>query len=104
MTTIFVYVTCSSREEAGKIADGLVGLGLAACVNIMAPHESVYRWQGKVEKAPEIGILIKTRNDLFEAAKDKVLSLHSYDCPCIVSWPIEKGHAAYLDWIKAETS
>ncbi len=103
MTAIFIYVTCASREEADKIADALVDAKLAACVNIMAAHESVYRWQGKIEKAAEIGILIKTRNDLFEAVKDKVLALHSYDCPCIASWPIEKGHAAYLDWIKAET-
>ncbi|HBR67988.1 MAG TPA: divalent-cation tolerance protein CutA [Rhodospirillaceae bacterium] len=103
MTAIFIYVTCASREEAGKIADALVESGLAACVNIMGAQESVYRWQGKIEKASETGILIKTRDDLFEAVKDKVLALHSYDCPCIAAWPVTKGHAPYLEWINAET-
>ncbi len=73
-----------------------------ACANIMAPHQSVYWWDGKVEQGEEVAVIFKTREDLFEAVKDKIVELHSYDCPCVVAWPVTKGHAPYLEWVEGE--
>jgi periplasmic divalent cation tolerance protein len=103
MAPIFLYVTCPDREEAGKIASALVEQRLVACANIMAPHEAVYQWKGKVESATEIAIVMKTRSDLFEDVKEAILKLHSYETPCIVALPIEKGHAPFLRWVEEET-
>jgi periplasmic divalent cation tolerance protein len=101
---LFVYITCADNDEAKKIAQALVEERLAACANIMAGHESIYHWQGKIETAREVVVILKTREDLFDALKARVLELHSYDCPCIVAMPIEKGHQAFLEWVEEETS
>ena len=100
---LFVYITCADNDEAKKIARALVEERLAACTNIMAGHESIYHWQGKIETAREVAVILKTRANLFEALKDRVLALHSYECPCVVAMPIEKGHQAFLEWIESET-
>lgn len=104
MSAIFLYITCPDREEAQKIAASLVEQRLVACANIMAMHEAVYQWKGKVETANEVSIIMKTRADLFEQAKDAILKLHSYDTPCIVALPIQAGHEPFLQWIQVETS
>lgn len=98
-----VYITLSSRAEAKKIASVLVKEKLAACVNILPGLHSVYRWQGKIEKAREVALIAKTRATLFARLEKKVKALHSYQCPCIVAWGIEKGHKPFLVWIEKET-
>ncbi len=103
MAAIIIYTTCSNKEEAQKIAEALVEARLVACANIMAAHEAVYRWEGKVESSEEVAVIFKTGEELFDAAKDKIVELHSYDCPCVVSWPITKGHPPYLEWVTKET-
>jgi len=103
MSAIIIYTTCPNKEEAQKISKALVEERLVACANIMAPHEAVYRWEDKIEEAEEVAVIFKTRAELFEAAKDKIVELHSYDCPCVVSWPITKGHTPYLAWVAEET-
>ncbi len=100
---VSVYMTASSADEAETIARALVEDGLAACVNILGPIRSVYRWQGKVADAAEVALVAKTRSALFDALAARVRALHSYETPCIVAWPIEAGDAAYLAWIGAET-
>ncbi|MBU0858542.1 MAG: divalent-cation tolerance protein CutA [Alphaproteobacteria bacterium] len=102
-TMIFVFVTCVDEAEAARIAEMVVEQKLAACAHIMPPHRSVYRWQGKVEQAAEVNLLIKTRADLFEDVRSAVAAAHSYDVPCIVSWPVTDAHAPFLDWVQAET-
>jgi periplasmic divalent cation tolerance protein len=103
MTTGFlsVYVTAATPEEAEKIGLAVVEEKLAACANILPGVRSVYRWEGKVERADECAILFKTTEEKFDALQKKIREIHSYKCPCIVAWPIEKAYKTYLDWIKA---
>jgi len=100
---VMVYMTAASQAEALSIAEALVEAKLAACVNVLGEVQSVYRWQGQVEKAVEVAFVAKSRASLFAALQDKVKSLHSYDAPCIVAYPMADGSAPYLGWIKAET-
>lgn len=103
MDLVFVYMTAASREEAMRIGRALVEERLAACVNVLGGMTSVYRWEGVVETAEEVAFIAKTRRDLFEPLAARVRELHSYTVPCIVALPVERGNAAYLDWLRAET-
>ena len=100
---IQVVTTTSSAEEARKIADALVQRRLAACVQIVGPVTSVYRWEGKVETATEWQCLVKSRRDLLERLIDAIQGLHSYQVPEILALPVLGGSAAYLGWLDAET-
>ena len=97
---VVVLVTCGSEEEALKIANALVEAHLAACVNLVAPIRSIYRWEGKIWDEKEWLLIIKTQKHRFEELDKKVKSLHSYSVPEIISLPITEGAAAYLNWIK----
>lgn len=100
---VSVYMTASSGEEADRIASALVEERLATCVNILGGIRSVYRRNGVVVGDSEVALIAKTRAALFDALAARVRALHSYEVPCIVSWPIEAGYPAYLAWIEAET-
>jgi len=100
---IVVFVTCGSEEEALKIANALVEAHLAACVNLIAPVRSIYRWEGKIWDEKEWLLIIKTQKQRFEALEKRVRSLHSYSVPEIISLPITEGSSAYLNWIKENT-
>ena len=95
-----VVTTCGSVEEAQKIARELVERRVAACVNIVSPIQSVYRWQGKVESATEWLLLIKTTAEKFDAVRDAIGELHSYDLPECIMVSIEGGSPEYLKWIE----
>ena len=99
MKYILVLVTCSSVKEAGKIVDFLVKKRLAACGNIIKGVESIFRWKGKVDKAGECLIIIKTKKSLFERVKRAVRAVHSYEVPEIIALTILDGNKEYLDWI-----
>ncbi len=103
MEYISLYVTASSHDEALAIANSLVEDNIAACVNILDGVTSVYRWEGKIEQSSEVAIIAKTRAELFAAASARIKALHSYDCPCIVAWPIVAGEPDYLKWIGEQT-
>jgi periplasmic divalent cation tolerance protein len=94
-----LLTTTGSREQANKLAHELVSRRLAACVNIVGPIGSVYRWKGKVDAAEEYLLLIKTTAAEFASIRDAVLELHTYELPELVQLPIETGLADYLDWI-----
>ena len=96
---IIVFMTASNGEEAARLADMLVGAHLAACVQILPEMESVYRWQGKIERAPEVLILAKTIRSKFEELEREVRALHSYDTPEIIAVPVVAGSARYLEWL-----
>jgi periplasmic divalent cation tolerance protein len=96
---IVVLVTCGSEEEALKIANALVGEHLAACVNVIAPIRSIYRWEGKIWDKKEWLLISKTQSHRFAALENKVKSLHSYSVPEIVSLPILEGSSSYLNWL-----
>jgi periplasmic divalent cation tolerance protein len=100
---ISVYIVAVDMAEAERIAEALVDERLAACVNILGGVRSVYRWHGAVERPDEIAMIAKTTQGRFEPLAARVRTLHSYDTPAIVAWPIVAGDAAYLDWIAAKT-
>ncbi len=97
---ISVYIVASSHDEAGVIATALIEEKLAACVNVFSDIHSIYRWQGRVEHADECALIAKTPADKFEAIQKRVKELHSYQCPCVVAWPIVAGNEEYMNWIK----
>jgi periplasmic divalent cation tolerance protein len=101
---IFVYITTSDQKEARKIGRALVESRLAACANILESMNSIYWWDGKVQEATEAVLVVKTRDELMPALVERVRSIHSYDCPCIISLPILGGNSDYLDWIYGETA
>jgi len=94
-----VLSTAASEEEARKIAQALVERCLAACVNIVGPIHSVYRWRGAVESAPEHLLIIKTTSAAFPRVRDAVRELHSYELPECIMLAIEDGSEEYLKWI-----
>ncbi len=98
-----VYITTDGREEARTIGRVLVEERLAACANILDPMTSIFRWQGDVQEGTETVLIAKTTSDRLDALTDRVLALHSYDCPCVAVIPVEGGNPAFLDWIAAET-
>ncbi len=94
-----VLSTAGSEEEARRIAQALVERRLAACVNIVGPIHSVYRWKGAVESAPEHLLIIKTTVAAFPRVRDAIRELHSYELPECVMLSIEDGSEEYLKWI-----
>ena len=98
----FIYMTAGNKEEASKIGKELVASKLAACVNILDNMNSVYMWQGEIQEDTEVVLIAKTTQAQVPQLVDKVKSLHSYDCPCIVSLPVLDGHKPFLDWIAEE--
>src|SRR5512136_7503 len=100
---IVVLVTCGSEEEALKIARSLVEEHLAACVNLISPVRSIYRWEGKIWDEREWILIIKTQKKRFEELEKKVKSLHSYSVPEIIGLPIVEGAASYLKWLEEMT-
>ena len=103
MTFCSVYVTASDRDEAVRIGKALVEERLAACANVIDGARSLYRWEGEVRDDPEAVVILKSRTELMDALTSRVKEIHSYDVPCIVSWPILDGNAEYLSWLAAET-
>lgn len=93
-----VITTTASADEAERIASALVEAQLAACVNIVAPITSVYRWKGAIQKEQEWLLLIKTMTSAFESLSSRIQELHSYDLPECIQIPID-GSAEYLGWI-----
>ncbi len=98
-----VYITASDLEEARKIGRELVASRLAACVNIIDNMNSFYWWEGEIQDDREVVLIAKTRETLIPKVIDKVKSMHSYSCPCVVSLPILAGNPDFLQWIETET-
>jgi periplasmic divalent cation tolerance protein len=97
---IVVFMTAANGEEAMRLAEMLVGANLAACVQILPEMESVYRWQGKIERQSEILLLAKTTRAKFAELEREVRALHSYDTPEIIAVPVAMGSGPYLQWLK----
>jgi periplasmic divalent cation tolerance protein len=97
---VSVYAIFANDEEARRIGRLTVEEKLAACVNILGPCRSIYRWQGKVEEADEVAAIFKTAADRADALVARIAGLHSYDVPCIAVWPVEASLPAYRDWVE----
>lgn len=100
-TVLLCYCGCPDAVSAQGIAEALVGERLAACVNRVPGIGSTYRWQGAVTTEREELLLIKTTARRFEALKSRLLELHPYELPELIAIPVERGHDAYLDWVRA---
>jgi periplasmic divalent cation tolerance protein len=100
---VVVFVTAPNAEVAATIAQAVVGEKLAACVSIVPGLRSIYRWQGKMCDEAEILCIVKTRQALFPALRDRVAALHPYEVPEIIALPIIDGSAPYLAWLHHET-
>ena len=103
MSVNFIYITVGSVEEARNIGNKLVSDRLAACVNIIDNVSSMYWWEGEVQDDKEVILIAKTKESLVPELVEKIRSMHSYSCPCIVSLPILNGNRAFLNWVVEET-
>jgi periplasmic divalent cation tolerance protein len=101
MSVVSVYCVFADADEAERIGRQMVEERLAACVNILAPCRSIYRWQGAVETAEEVPAIFKTSADRADALITRVAALHSYDVPAIAVWPIDKLLVDYAAWVEA---
>jgi periplasmic divalent cation tolerance protein len=103
MKPLLVLTNLPDRAAAESLADALITEQLAACVNILAPCRSVYRWQGSVQHDEEHPMLIKTTEERYAALEQAIRTRHPYELPEIVAVRIERGLAPYLEWLAAET-
>ena len=100
MSVISIYAVFANMEEAERIGRAMIEERLAACINILGPIRSIYRWKKEIEQADEVAALFKTTDRQAEALITRIAALHSYDVPCIANWPIDKVLAAYADWVE----
>ena len=104
MATLLVLTNLPDRAAAEVLADALIEKRVAACVNILAPCRSVYRWQEKLQHDEEHPLLIKTTEERYAALEAAIRAGHPYELPEIIALPIERGLPAYLNWVAAETA
>lgn len=100
---LVILVTAANQEEAIKIARAMVEAKLAACANILPAVQSVYRWKGKVVKAREVLIFLKSTKSRYPALERAIKAMHSYETPEIIALPIANGLPQYLGWVHDET-
>jgi periplasmic divalent cation tolerance protein len=103
MTTLLVLTNVPERAAAERLADMLVEQRLAACVSILAPCRSVYRWKGAVQRDEEYPILMKTTAERYPALEQALRAAHPYELPEIIAVPVARGLPAYLEWVAGET-
>ena len=100
MSVVSVYVIFANPEEAERIGRVVVEERLAACINVLGPCRSIYRWQGAVETADETPAILKTTLEAADALISRIAGLHSYEVPCIAVWPIDKLLLSYAEWVE----
>ena len=100
MSVVSVYAIFADAEEAERIGRAMVEERLAACINILGPVRSIYRWQGVVETADEVAAIFKTSHAQADALITRIAALHSYEVPCIATWPIDKILGSYAEWVE----
>ena len=99
-----VFVTCPTKRQAEQLAARLVREHLAACVNVVPLAASYFRWQGKLERARELLLIIKTSARSLRPLRQAIVRYHSYDVPEVIAWPIAEGHPPYLRWVQESTA
>lgn len=104
MSSLLVLTNLPDRAAAERIAELLIARQLAACVNILAPCRSVYRWQGEVQHDEEHPVLIKTTAERYDALEEALRAAHPYELPEIIAVPVERGLPAYLAWVAGEST
>ena len=101
---IQVVTATPTEAEAHRIGAALVEQRLAACVQVVGPITSIYRWQGRLEVSQEWLCIIKTRTALYSSVEERIRALHSYTLPEILAFTVEHGERGYLDWLRQETT
>jgi periplasmic divalent cation tolerance protein len=99
---VIVLSMCPSREEAKRIARGLVEDRLAACVNVVDGAVSIYQWKGQVHEENEVLLVVKSRRDLLGRLQERLASMHSYEVPEAIAIPVVDGLPGYLEWMDRE--
>ena len=99
MSVLSVYAVFANADEAERIGRTVVEEQLAACVNVLGPIRSIYRWKGTVDSAEEIGAIFKTTVAQADSLITRIAGLHSYEVPCIATWPIDKILYSYAEWV-----
>ena len=100
MSVVSVYCVFAHAEEAERIGRAVVEEGLAACINILGPCRSIYRWRGAIESAEEVPAILKTSVEDADTLIARIAGLHSYEVPCIAVWPIDKLLLSYAEWVE----
>ena len=104
MSSVHVVIsTIDSSEAAHELANQLVLERLVACVNILPAVSSVYRWKGEIHQDQECVLILKTSTDRVEALTERMIALHPYEVPEVLTFPVERGHQKYLDWVRGAT-
>lgn len=104
MSVLLVRTNLPDAASAERLAEHLVAMRLAACVSVLAPCRSIYRWKGAVQRDEEVPVLVKTSSARYAALEAAIKAQHPYELPEIVAVPLERGLTAYLDWVEAETA
>lgn len=104
MTVVSVYCTFVDADEAARIGRTVVEERLAACINILAPCRSIYRWQGKIEEVSEVPAILKTSSESVDALVARIAELHSYEVPAISVSPVHKILTGYAEWVEENAS
>jgi len=100
---LVILVTAVNQEEARKIGKGMVNAKLAACANIVPGIQSIYRWKGKVVKAQEVLIILKSTRPRYRALEKAIKAMHTYETPEIIALPVKEGLDRYIGWVRSET-
>lgn len=100
MSIVSVYSIFADAAEAERVGRQLIEERLAACINILGPCRSVYRWQGAIETADEVAAIFKTTSAAADSLVARIAALHSYDVPAIAVWPIDKLLDRYASWVE----
>ena len=103
MSIASVYAIFANAEEAERIGRAMVEERLAACVNVLGPIRSIYRWKGAVDTSDEVAAIFKTSEERAADLIAGIAALHSYGVPCVAAWPVDRVHAAYADWVEEAT-
>jgi periplasmic divalent cation tolerance protein len=101
MSVISVYAVFADKDEAERIGRLMVEERLAACVNILGQIRSIYRWKGNIETSDEVAAIFKASDERAGDLMTRIAALHSYEVPCIVTWPIDQILGSYADWVEA---
>ena len=100
---LVILVTAANQEEAIRIGQGMVHAKLAACANIIPGIQSIYRWKGKVVKAQEVLLILKSTRPRYHALEKAIKAMHTYETPEIIALPVKEGLDQYIGWVRSET-
>lgn len=100
---LIIFVTATNRKEAVRIGEEMVSMRLAACANIIPGIQSIYRWKGKVAKAREVLLILKSTKPRYHALEKAIKAMHTYEIPEVIALPVTEGLERYIRWVRSET-